>query len=372
MNDQNNQENLENNSNDNFNNTVNSTSNTNNSLDNINNQTENNYNNSNNLQDNVINNPLNQNNNNENIIQNNENQNNQYPQKYFKFTISFIIILFINILIKIYSEFHIINKRKYVFQFGPIFYKNQYYRFVSNYFIHYGTWHLLVELYITFHACYYLENFIGTSLTIILILVSMIINSFLHFLMVIIIKFSFQWVLFPTDKNLDYEGGLTSVLFTISTFYYLFKNNKDQRIEVLYTFYFPGKYMSLLVFLVLLSMTPNSTVYGNICGMFSGFILKNFGEWILPKIKWIVDFEKIWRFKKIEKLYRVITPKNLKMKDALNEFEEGSMNYSEESNSILSSKNINDRQYFDENVHHQMTELSSVNNNENNNNNANI
>ena len=48
------------------------------------------------------------------------------------------------------------------------------------------------------------------------------------------------------------------------------------------------------------------------------------------------------------------------------------MNYSEESNSILSSKNINDRQCFDENVHHQMTELSSVNNNENNNNNANI
>ena len=371
MNDQSSQENLENTNNDNLNNNLVSNSNNNPSLDNVNNQNENN-NNSNNLQNNVINNPLEQNNNNENILQNNENRNNQYPQKYFKFTLSFIIILSINIIIKFYSNFNIINKRKYVFQYGPIFYKNQYYRLISSYFIHYGNWHLFVELYITFYACYYLENFIGTSLTILLIMISMIINNFLHFLIIPVVKISFQWILFQTDKNLDYEGGLTSVLFTISTFYYLFKNNKDQRVEVLYTFYFPGRYTSLVVFIVLLSMTPNSSTYGNMCGMLSGFMLKNFGGWILPKIIWIVDFEKSCNLKKIEKLYRIITPLNLKMKDALNEFEEGSMNFNEESNSILYSRNNSNRQFFDESGQHQMTELSNVNNNENNNNNANI
>ena len=369
MNDQNDQESSENNNN--INNNIDSNSNNNPSIDNINNENEVNINNQNNLQDNVINNPLNQNINNENILQNNENQNNQYPQKYFKITISFIIILSINIIIKIYSGFHYINKRKFVFQYGPIYYKNQYYRFISSYFVHYGIWHLFVELYITFHACYYLENFIGTSLTLIFIFVSMVINIFLRFLIIPISKISFKWVVFQTDKNMDYEGGLTSVLFTISTFYYLFKNNKDQRIEVLYTFYLPGKYVSLVVFMALLSMTPNSTSYGNMCGMLSGVILKNFGGWILPKIGWIVDFEKSWKFKKIEKLYRVITPLNLKMKDGLNEFEQGSMKFNEES-SILLSKNNNDRQYFDESSNHQMTELSNVSNNENNNNNANI
>ena len=97
----------------------------------------------NNFDDN-INNDNNQNdNNNNNFV----NQNDSYIKNYTNVTISFLIILMINLLIEIYSYFKAIDSRKYVFQFAPINEKNQYYRFVTSYFIHYGFWHLVIEFY---------------------------------------------------------------------------------------------------------------------------------------------------------------------------------------------------------------------------------
>ena len=111
---------------------------------------------------------------------------------YKKITISFIIILFINIIIEIYSYFKRINYRKYVFQYVPIFEKNQYYRFISRYFIHYGIWHLIIELFLTFHLCNEFENLLGTIISISFIMISMLINSILHFIMIPMTMFIFK------------------------------------------------------------------------------------------------------------------------------------------------------------------------------------
>ena len=67
-------------------------------------------------------------------------RNNNNIKKYSKITISFLIIFIINIYIELYSFFEIINSRKYIFQFAPIYDKNQYYRFISNYFIYYDIY----------------------------------------------------------------------------------------------------------------------------------------------------------------------------------------------------------------------------------------
>ena len=204
----------------------------------------------NNLDNNRNDNNNNQNNNINNINNNQVNFNeqinrNQNSIKYTKTTFSFLIILFINISIEIYSYFSKINYRKYVFQFSPIFEKNQYYRFISNHFIHYGIWHLLLESYFTYEICNLFENMLGTLFTISFIIVSMLLNSIIHFLMIPLLIFIFKVLKKSHDLNYDYESSLTSVLFTMVTFYFLFKDNKNKRFDVLYTFVLNVKYLSL-------------------------------------------------------------------------------------------------------------------------------
>ena len=122
----------------------------------------------NNIDNNLNNNNINNANNNQINFEVPDNVN--YANKYKKITISFIIILFINIIIEIYSYFIRTDYRKYVFQYAPIFEKKQYYRFISSYFIHYGIWHIIVELYLTYEICYLFENIMGTLITILFIL----------------------------------------------------------------------------------------------------------------------------------------------------------------------------------------------------------
>lgn len=87
----------------------------------------------NNIDNNIINdeNNIDNNLNNNNMNNANNNQINfeaphnvNYANKYKKITISFIIILFINLIIETYSYFIRTNYRKYVFQYAPIFEKS--------------------------------------------------------------------------------------------------------------------------------------------------------------------------------------------------------------------------------------------------------
>ena len=342
---------------------------------NDNNINNNNEQNQNRINDENINNNNNENNNNDNNnnIQNNDlnfdmaNDNNiNYTKNYRKITISFIIILFINLIIEIYSYFKRINYRKYVFQFAPIFEKHQYYRFVSSYFIHYGIWHLMIELFLTFHLCYAFENSLGTIISISFIMISMLMNSLLHFIMVPITMFIFKIFRNPYDLNYDYESSLTSILFSMITFYYLFNDNKNKRIDVLYTFYIQVKYLSFTLLLVLYIFTPNKSFFSNLSGIINGYIFKFFPYIFLPRVTWVIDFEKkICGINKFNKIYRFITCKNKMMKNALNELQNDSV----VDESLLKNsggENVNYGNEFN-NSGQQMTELSNNQNNNNNN-----
>ena len=291
-----------------------------NEINNINNNLNNNNN---------INNINNLNNSNNNLINLSNPNNNNYYKKYSKITISFIIILSINILIEIYSFFQNINSRKYVFQFAPIYEKNQYYRFVTSYFIHYGIGHEIVELYITYKICYLIENILGTIITISFIMISMITNSILNFIIVKLMVYIQNIIHTLIDLNYDYESGMTSVLFTLITFYYSFKDLKKKKVNILSTFDITGKYISLAAFFFIYCFTPNKAFFYNLSGIINGYIFKFFSFLFFPKVNWVKDFELYFpyknKFKKFDNIYRNINIKNNLMVNALNEIEKNSM-----------------------------------------------
>ena len=318
---------------------------------------------------NINNNNINNNNiNNQNINQinfDNPNNENNYVKNYRKITISFLIIFFINLIIEIYSNVNKLNYRKYVFQYAPIYEKNQYYRFISSYFIHYGIWHLMVELYLTYRICYLFENIMGTLLSISFIMISMLMNSILHFILIPITMFIFKILRSPYDYNYDYESSLTSVFFSMTTFYFLFKDNKNKRIDILYTFFLSVKYLSITMLIVLYIFTPNKSFFSNLSGIISGYIFKFYPFIFLPRVTWVLDFEKkICGMKRFGRLFRCITSKNKFMKNALNELQNGSVI---DESLLKNNENINYGNDFN-NTGQQMNELSNNQNNNINNN----
>ena len=335
----------------------------------MNEENNNNINNNNNQNQNIIN-EANNNNENNNNINNQLNydfpNNNNYIKNYSKITISFILILTINLIIEIYSQFTSLNYRKYVFQYAPIIERNQYYRFISSYFIHYGIWHLIIELYLTYELCYLFENILGTIMSISFIMISMLMNSILHFLMIPLTMLLFKIFRNPYDLNYDYESSLTSVLFSITTFYFLFKDNKNKKIDVLYTFFLNVKYLSITMLFLLYIFTPNKSFFSNLSGIINGYLLKFFPRIFLPRITWIIDFEKkLNKQGEIGRLYRFVTSKNILMKNALNELQNNSV---VEENLLKNSKNDNINYGNDFNsIGNQMTELANSQNNNNNN-----
>ena len=245
-----------------------------------------------------------------------------------------------------------------MFQFSPIFEKNQYYRFISNHFIHYGIWHLLLESYFTYEICNLFENMLGTLFTISFIIVSMLLNSVIHFLMIPLLIFIFKVLKKSHDLNYDYESSLTSVLFTMVTFYFLFKDNKNKRFDVLYTFVLNVKYLSLSTLFFLYIFTPNKSFYSNLSGIIAAHLCKFFSCIFLPRVTWIVDFENCFGEKKNCRIYRCITYKNNLMKNALNELQKDSViDEALLKNNI--NENINYRNDFND-IGSQMSELTNI------------
>ena len=307
---------------------------------NNNEQFENNINNNNNINNENLNNV------NNNNFRNNDNQNNiNYVKKYTKLTISFIIIIVINLILDIYSYFKGINTRKYVFQFSPIYEKNQYYRFISNYFIHFGFGHKIIEFYFTYRLCFIIENIIGTIMTISLIMISMIMNSILQFLLIKSMMYIFNSMNSTIDLNYDYQGGLTSVLFTMFTFYLSFKINSRKQISILTLFIIPARYLSIVILISLICLTPNKSFFSNISGILIGYTLKYLPFIFLPSIDWVRDFEIKFAFncEKLKFFYRSINIKNNLMVNVLNELQNNSMNdnynYQNVFNNIISRMN---------------------------------
>ena len=162
------------------------------------------------------------------------------------------------------------------------------------------------------------------------------------------------------DLNYDYQGGLTSVLFSMFTFYLCFKLNKRKQISILYIFILPAKYVSITILFSLFCLTPNKSFFSNLSGILNGYLIKFLPFIFLPRINWVRDFEQkfIFKFEKLKYLYRNINKRNYLMVNALNELQKNSMN-----DNII-RKNIIEN--YNDNIDPRMNESSNnINNNAN-------
>jgi hypothetical protein len=108
-------------------------------------------------------------------------------------------------------------------------------------------------------------------------------------------------------------------------------------------------------------LTPNKSFFSNLSGIISGYLFKFFPCIFLPRVTWVIDFEKhLCLLKKLDNIYRCITYKDIFMKNALNELQEDSVI---DDSLLKNNENINYGNDFNNNGQ-QMTELS---NNQNNN-----
>ena len=325
----------------------------------------NNNNNENNNDNNNINNIINNN----NINEENNNFLSQYSQLSFSFTLIFIINITIYIL-SFYNEFDI---SKYVFEVEPIIGHHQYYRFITRYFVHFGVCHLFLELYITMNLCYYFENMFGTLMTIAFILISMIIDSLVQLCFYLLLSYLSNSLNVVESVLLNYEGGLTPVLFTLNTYFYLFEHDYLNEYNIFLFVLGKGKYSSLTMLIILYFFTPNRTFMGNLSGILGAYFIKNMFCCFLPRIKWILEFEDVFGLndKKTGMYYRYVTNKNVLMKNIFHQIQNNSLGDDIDVGSEIekdenkNGRKINNRDNNNE-MQQSVIEMSSLSNNNNN------
>ena len=264
-----------------------------------------------------------QNNSNQNIQNHNNAHSFNIFEKYKNITISFSLFFVINYFLLIYSVIYPIEKSNFIFQYRPVVSKYQLYRIISRYFIHFGFAHLILEQISLFYLCKYFENKFGTLLTLSIIFTSMILDSIINiFLIPIFSMFLSYRVSIILDHS--YEGGLTPVLFTMVTYFSLFKKNRHERFFLENFFLLRVKYSFIYLLGILYFFTPNRSFYGNVSGIFGGFIIKKYRKILLPKLTWIYEFEEKYSLNKIRSLYRKININDNEMRIMLREFDRDS------------------------------------------------
>ena len=344
----------------------------------------------NNEDDNLGRNPLiNNNNNNENANENNNinniinnnninEENNNFLLQYSQFSFSFTLIFIINITIYILSFYNEFDISKYFFDIEPILDHSQYYRFITRYFVHFGVCHLFLEFYITMNLCNYFENMFGTLFTIAFILISMIIDSIVQLCFYLLLSYLSNSLNVVDGASLNYEGGLTPVLFTLNTFFYLFEHDYLNEYNIFLFVLGKGKYSSFTMLVILYFFTPNRTFMGNLSGILGAYFIKNMLCCFLPRIRWILEFEDVFGLntKKSGMFYRYVTNKNIMMKNILNQIQSNSVREDMDIDSeIAKDEDENGRQINngDNNDNNEMQqsviEMSSLSINNNNNNN---
>ena len=273
---------------------------------------------------NAININNNQNNINQNQINNQDNNTFNIFSKFPEITISYLIFFIINIIIFIYSQFLPLEKTTFVFQYRPVTSKNQLYRLITRYFIHFGFAHLILEQVTFFYLTKYFESKFGTLLTLSIIFVSMMLVSIINILIIPIFSL---FLSYRVSLLLDhaYEGGLTPVIFAMVTYFSLFKKNRHERLLLNNFFLLRVKYSYLYLLGILYFFTPNRSFYGNVSGIFGGFILKKYRNIFLPKLIWIFDLEKNSCLNHIKNLYKKININNNEMINMLKEYDKDSL-----------------------------------------------
>jgi membrane associated rhomboid family serine protease len=217
-----------------------------------------------------------------------------------------------------------LEKTTFVFQYRPVTSKNQLYRLITRYFIHFGFAHLILEQVTFFYLTKYFESKFGTLLTLSIIFVSMMLVSIINILIIPIFSL---FLSYRVSILLDhaYEGGLTPVIFAMVTYFSLFKKNRHERLLLNNFFLLRVKYSYLYLLGILYFFTPNRSFYGNVSGIFGGFILKKYRNIFLPKLIWIFDLEKNSCLNHIKNLYKKININNNEMINMLKEYDKDSL-----------------------------------------------
>ena len=242
-----------------------------------------------------------------------------YSKKYTKITLSFILIFLLKLCFYIYITYKD-NIDKFTFDVYLIINHNQYYRFITCYFISYGLAHLFLDLFFIYKLCFYFENMLGTLFTLVLIFISLILISFIHLIIIQIMIYLYKSankIHFLYDNN---EGGLTPLFFLLYTFYFSFEENNNKIFILLIIFVVRAKNSEYLLLLVLIFFTPNESLYGNISGIVTANFLMIFKKIFLPKIIWIKHFENELKLNIFFPLFRNINEENPMMKKILDEF----------------------------------------------------
>lgn len=253
------------------------------------------------MNQNEINNTLNNiaNDNNSNIINDyhqplNESNLSQNKTTHRKFAFSFIFLFFISMIEYIFSLFHYISPNLYSLSLWPVINKGQYYRIITHFFIHYGFFHLAIDLIILYYLLKSLEKIIGTMYTLCFLVHSMILSSIIFLLFMFVLKYLFRIFDYNLSINFNSEVGLSPLGFALHTFYFLFSQNKQKNINVLFSIEINGRYSPFFFLLFVYFFTPNRSFFGHLSGILSAWLIKDLlAKYIFPKRQWVEDMESI-------------------------------------------------------------------------------
>ena len=211
-------------------------------------------------------------------------------------------------------------------------------------------------------------------MTIPFIFISMILDSIIQLFLCIIISYLCFKFSLVDDSIIHYEGGLTPVLFSLNTFFYLFEHDLFSDYNMFIFVFGNGKYSSFSILIIMYFFTPNKTFIGNLSGIIGAYFIKKIFICFLPKIKWIIELEEILNLNKDGYFYRYITTGNPIMKNVLNQIEPNSVRDEPEeeiekkaehnfNNNVLSINNDNNELHHS---HQSVIEMSAIPNNNNN------
>ena len=229
---------------------------------------------------------------------------------------SFIFLFILNISMYISFNYYNIKISQFSISLFPILIKLQFYKLIAHHFIHYGIFHLLLELLFTFYICKYLEKMIGTLYTFSLIFVMIIMTSIIYILIVFLFKIIGKIIDINYNGDFMFECGMSSLLFSLYSYIVDFKKNKNKLIKLLNFAAIRMRYSSFYILIALSLFTPNKTFLGNLCGIISAYIVKNiFGCSILPKYIGVYDFEYYFSLSNHKSWYVSIIDQNQDMKE---------------------------------------------------------
>ena len=233
---------------------------------------------------------------------------------------TFILLFLLNISLYLSCKYFELKISELSISLYTILIKNQYYRIITHHFMHYGICHLLIEIYFSFYICKSLEKTIGTFYSLIIIFIMIIFTSFFYIFIVLLFKLINDTIDINYNGDFMYECGMSSLLFSLYSYIFEFRKNKNKQIQLFNSLIIKMSFSSFSILLFLSLFTPNTTFLGNLCGIYSDYIIRiMFSYSILPKYEGVYDFENYLNLHYKKNSYISIVEPNQEMKEIFSE-----------------------------------------------------